>query len=38
LIAHAHSRRLPPTQAQSLLAAVHENLERGESYADWSFA
>lgn len=38
LIAHAFSSRLPEHQASILLAAVHENLEHGESYADWSFA
>jgi hypothetical protein len=37
LIAHALASRLPLRQAD-FLAAVHDNLEHGESYAEWSFA
>ncbi|HEX8172376.1 MAG TPA: hypothetical protein VF824_17715 [Thermoanaerobaculia bacterium] len=36
LLAHAAARRLPSPDA--LLAAVHDNLQHGESYADLSFA
>ena len=39
LIAHAMARRLPAAaDVRGFLAAVHENLDHGESYADWSFA
>ncbi len=39
LIAHAMVRRFPPgADVDGFLAAVHENLEHGESYAEWSFA
>jgi len=39
LIAHSFVARFPPgANAQGFLAAVHENLEHGESYADFSFA
>ena len=38
LIAHSYSRRLQQEHAEALLHAVHDNLEHGESYADWSFA
>jgi hypothetical protein len=37
LIAHAVARTLP-SRAGEFLAAVHHNLEHGESYAEWSFA
>jgi hypothetical protein len=37
LIAHAVARTLP-VRAEEFLAAVHHNLEHGESYAEWSFA
>lgn len=37
LIAHAIARKLP-ARADELLAAVHHNLEHGESFAAWSFA
>jgi hypothetical protein len=37
LIAHAITRTLP-ARAGEFLAAVHHNLEHGESYAEWSFA
>jgi hypothetical protein len=37
LIAHAIARTLP-TRADEFLAAVHHNLEHGESFAAWSFA
>lgn len=37
LIAHAVARTLP-SRADEFLAAVHHNLEHGESYAEWSFA
>jgi hypothetical protein len=37
LIAHAIARTLP-TRADAFLAAVHHNLEHGESFAAWSFA
>jgi hypothetical protein len=39
LIAHAIAGRLPAhIDVAGFLHAVHENLEHGESYADWSFA
>lgn len=38
LIARSVTRRLIPAEAELLLAAVDENLEHGESYADWSLA
>jgi hypothetical protein len=37
LIAHSVARTLP-ARAEEFLAAVHHNLEHGESYAAWSFA
>ena len=37
LIAHS-PRFVPPHRAEEFLAAVHENLQHGESFADWSFA
>jgi hypothetical protein len=37
LIAHAIARTLP-ARAGEFLAAVHDNLEHGESFAAWSFA
>jgi hypothetical protein len=37
LIAHAIARKLP-ARADQFLAAVHHNLEHGESFAEWSFA
>jgi hypothetical protein len=37
LIAHAIARKLP-ARADEFLAAVHHNLEHGESFAEWSFA
>jgi hypothetical protein len=37
LIAHAIARTLP-ARAGEFLAAVHDNLEHGESFAEWSFA
>ena len=37
LIAHAFAPRLTH-RASEFLAAVHDNLEHGESFADWSFA
>jgi hypothetical protein len=37
LIAHAIAHKLPARQ-QEFLAAVHHNLEHGESFAEWSFA
>jgi hypothetical protein len=37
LIAHAIARTLP-LRAGEFLAAVHHNLEHGESFAEWSFA
>lgn len=37
LIAHSVARRLP-SRAEELLAAVHHNLEFGESWAEWAFA
>lgn len=37
LIAHAVARTLP-SRADEFLAAVHHNLEHGESYAAWSLA
>ncbi len=37
LIAHAVAHKLP-SRAGEFLAAVHDNLENGESYAEWSFA
>jgi hypothetical protein len=38
LIAHFYARRLPQRHAQQLLHAVHDNLDHGDSFADWSFA
>lgn len=37
LIAH-HVARTLPARADEFLAAVHHNLEHGESFAEWSFA
>jgi len=37
LIAHAIAHKLPE-RAEEFLAAVHHNLEHGESFAEWSFA
>jgi hypothetical protein len=37
LIAHSIAHTLPARQ-QEFLAAVHHNLEHGESFAEWSFA
>ena len=37
LIAHSIAHKLP-TRQQEFLAAVHHNLEHGESFAEWSFA
>ena len=37
LIAHSVARTLP-SRAEEFLAAVHHNLEFGESFAEWSFA
>lgn len=37
LIAHAIAHKLP-ARASEFLAAVHHNLEHGESFAEWSFA
>jgi hypothetical protein len=37
LIAHGIARTLP-ARADEFLAAVHHNLEHGESFAEWSFA
>ena len=37
LLAHAIARTLPH-RAGEFLAAVHHNLEHGESFAEWSFA
>lgn len=37
LLAHSIARKLP-TRADAFLAAVHHNLEHGESFAEWSFA
>ena len=37
LIAHAVAHKLP-ARADEFLAAVHHNLQNGESYAEWSFA
>jgi hypothetical protein len=37
LIAHSIAHTLP-TRQQEFLAAVHHNLEHGESFAEWSFA
>ena len=37
LIAHAIAHKLP-SRASEFLAAVHHNLEHGESFAEWSFA
>jgi hypothetical protein len=37
LIAHAIAHTLP-ARANEFLAAVHHNLEHGESFAEWSFA
>jgi hypothetical protein len=34
----AHATPLPAELRQPFLAAVHHNLEHGESFADWSFA
>ena len=38
LLAHAAARKLPAQSADAFLAAVHDNLANGESYADFSFA
>jgi hypothetical protein len=38
LLAHAAARKLPASSADAFLAAVHDNLAHGESYADFSFA
>ena len=38
LLAHAAARHLPAQQVDPFLAAVHENLEEGESYEEWSLA
>jgi hypothetical protein len=38
LLAHAAARRLPPLHVDPFLAAVHENLEKGEGYEEWSLA
>lgn len=38
LLAHAAARRLDAQSADAFLAAVHDNLAHGESYADFSFA
>jgi hypothetical protein len=42
LIAHAAARRLhsafPDADVRGFLASVHDNLQNGESFADWSFA
>jgi len=38
LLAHAAARHLPPPHVGPFLAAVHENLEKGEGYEDWSLA
>ncbi|HYO77758.1 MAG TPA: hypothetical protein VE010_14960, partial [Thermoanaerobaculia bacterium] len=37
LIAHSVARTLP-ARAEEFLAAVHHNLEHGESYSEWAFA
>jgi hypothetical protein len=37
LLAHAIAHKLPARQHE-FLAAVHHNLEHGESFAEWSFA
>ncbi|MDP9194114.1 MAG: hypothetical protein M3P06_20650 [Acidobacteriota bacterium] len=37
LIAHSIAHKLPARERE-LLAAVHHNLEHGESFAEWSFA
>ena len=37
LIAHSIAHKLPARQHE-FLAAVHHNLEHGESFAEWSFA
>jgi hypothetical protein len=37
LLAHAIAHKLP-LRAGEFLAAVHHNLEHGESFAEWSFA
>lgn len=37
LLVHANVSRLPPhVDANALLAAVHENLQHGDDYSDWS--
>jgi len=38
LIAHSYARRLSAEHAQKLLHAVHDNLQHGDSFADWSLA
>jgi hypothetical protein len=39
LLAYAAARRLPPgCNVAGFLAAIRENLEHGESFAEWSFA
>ncbi|HET8773294.1 MAG TPA: hypothetical protein VFP80_05865 [Thermoanaerobaculia bacterium] len=38
LIAHHYAPRLSPEHAEQLLHAVHDNLQHGDSFADWSFA
>jgi len=38
LLAHAVACHLPAVDVDPFLAAVHENLERGEGYEEWSFA
>ena len=37
LITHSVTRRLPPSaDSHSLIEAVHENLQHGDDYSDWS--
>lgn len=38
LLAHAAARHLPASLIDPFLNAVHENLEEGESYEEWSLA
>ena len=38
LLALLYANRLPTHHATSLIKAVHDNLEHGESFAAWSFA
>jgi hypothetical protein len=38
LLAHAAARYLPLQHVEPFLAAVHDNLENGESFEAWSFA